>query len=113
MAFTSLRCTILSLVNTRERDSDLTSTCSFPSILTAPFLLQIPSPLSSSSYSNLWQLRTEQDYWCAGAYLINKAVMKPYIDALFSTLANDWIGVSVVAGDQNEEGSTVLCCDVL
>jgi hypothetical protein len=39
--------------------------------------------------------------------------MKPYIDALFSTLANDWIGVSVVAGDQNEEGSTVLCCAVM
>jgi hypothetical protein len=28
--------------------------------------------------------------------------MKPYIDGVFSSLANDWTGVSVVAGDEDE-----------
>ena len=29
--------------------------------------------------------------------------MKPYIDGVFSSLANDWTGVSVVAGDEDED----------
>lgn len=38
------------------------------------------------------------DHWCAGAYIINKAVLKPFIDEMFVKLANGWTGVSVTAG---------------
>ena len=38
------------------------------------------------------------DHWCAGAYIINKAVLKPYIDEMFRKLTNGWTGVSVTAG---------------
>jgi hypothetical protein len=49
-------------------------------------------------YSRLWEPRENSDSWCAGAYIINKVVMKPYIDSMIKKLTNGWIGVSVTAG---------------
>ena len=31
--------------------------------------------------------KDKDDYWCAGAYIINKPVLKPFIDAIFVDLA--------------------------
>ena len=40
----------------------------------------------------------KEDCWCAGAYLINKEVMKPYIDNILFTLQNGWTGAAISAG---------------
>ena len=53
---------------------------------------------SLSKSSHIWQLRLDQDYWCAGAYLINKQVMKPYIDNILFSLQNGWTGAAISAG---------------
>ena len=35
-------------------------------------------------HKTLWVKRKDKDdYWCAGAYIINKPILKPYIDAIF------------------------------
>lgn len=31
--------------------------------------------------------KDKDDYWCAGAYIINKPVLKPFVDAIFVDLA--------------------------
>ena len=51
--------------------------------------------------TRLWWLRVEQDYWCAGAYLINKHILKPIIDTIFQNLENEWIGIAIIAGYTN------------
>jgi GR25 family glycosyltransferase involved in LPS biosynthesis len=40
--------------------------------------------------SNIWLLRKDQDFWCAGAYIINKSVLKPLIDKILYDLENGW-----------------------
>lgn len=38
-------------------------------------------------HRQLWVKRKDKDdYWCAGAYIINKPVLKPFIDAIFNDL---------------------------
>jgi hypothetical protein len=40
--------------------------------------------------SNIWLLRKDEDFWCAGAYIINKSVLKPLIDKILYDLENGW-----------------------
>jgi len=54
----------------------------------------------NSGGSKLWNSRTDKtDYWCAGAYLINKAKMKPIIDKIAKRVTETgWVSLTVLAG---------------
>ncbi len=54
----------------------------------------------SSKGKFLWEKRDDiTDFWCAGAYLINKDVMKPIIDRIARQVtSNGWVAMSVIAG---------------
>lgn len=66
-----------------------------------------------SGYKDIWTLRTYHDFWCAGAYLIDKLVLKPIINGIITSLKivdhfsfiskpkrmnESWYGVNVIAG---------------
>jgi GR25 family glycosyltransferase involved in LPS biosynthesis len=45
-----------------------------------------------------WRREDRHDYWCAGAYLVNKTMLRPILQTIISDLQNGWQGVSIVAG---------------
>ncbi len=50
-------------------------------------------------HNRVWVKRVpKDDYWCAGAYIINKLVLKPLIDGIMSTLADGTIQADIIAG---------------
>lgn len=62
---------------------------------------------------------THDDYWCAGAYLVNKEVMKPYIDKIVIDLSNflppshrnsQLFGYNLLAGHQKQKCFPKYCC---
>jgi hypothetical protein len=55
---------------------------------------------TGSGGKTLWEPRSDvTDFWCAGAYLINKAVMFPVIERLARKVTpNGWVAMSVIAG---------------
>lgn len=60
----------------------------------------------------LWVRRKDKDdYWCAGAYIINKAVWKRHIDHLFVPISAQLFGVHLIAGYEKPECTPALCCD--
>lgn len=48
----------------------------------------------------LWEQRSDiTDFWCAGAYVVNKEVFKPIINRILRKVtSNGWLGASVIAG---------------
>ena len=66
----------------------------------------------------LWWLRQDKhDYWCAGAYLVNKTMLKPVIDRIVEPLGNGWLGVNIIAGfggmtprGERETCTPAYCC---
>lgn len=48
----------------------------------------------------LWEQRSDiTDFWCAGAYIVNKEVFKPIINRIVRKVtSNGWVGFSVIAG---------------
>jgi hypothetical protein len=56
--------------------------------------------------------KDRDDYWCAGAYIINKAIFKPYIDAIiYPVNTNNWFGVHLIAGYDKPECTPAFCCE--
>jgi len=53
----------------------------------------------ASSGRNMWTLRGDHDFWCAGAYIINKEVMRPIVNGIVKGLGNGWIGHEIIAGN--------------
>lgn len=59
-----------------------------------------------------WVRRKDRDdYWCAGAYIINKAIFKPYIDSIMPPMDNNWFGVHLIAGYEKPECTPSICCE--
>ena len=47
----------------------------------------------------LWTRREDKhDYWCAGAYLVNKTMLRPLLDGIVQDLDNGWRGLNIIAG---------------
>jgi GR25 family glycosyltransferase involved in LPS biosynthesis len=48
----------------------------------------------------LWEQRSDiTDFWCAGAYIVNKEVFRPIINRISRKItSNGWIGMSIIAG---------------
>ena len=48
----------------------------------------------------LWEQRSDiTDFWCAGAYIVNKEVFKPIINRIVRKItSNGWLGMSIIAG---------------
>lgn len=60
----------------------------------------------------LWVRRKDRDdYWCAGAYIINKAIWKRYIDEIMVPLSEQWYGIHLIAGYEKPECTPALCCE--
>jgi GR25 family glycosyltransferase involved in LPS biosynthesis len=63
-------------------------------------------PLSTTSLSHLWVHRAshapKHEYWCAGAYIINKASIKPIIDRIVSIHPDklQYYHMNIIAGFQ-------------
>ena len=47
----------------------------------------------------LWEQRSDiTDFWCAGAYIVNKEVFKPIIDRIVRKVtSNGWVSMSIIA----------------
>jgi hypothetical protein len=61
--------------------------------------------------SNIWQRRSfDRDFWCAGAYIVNKAKLRPKVDSIISNLSNGWTGMSIIAGYQSNPCFPFHCC---
>jgi GR25 family glycosyltransferase involved in LPS biosynthesis len=58
----------------------------------------------------LWEKREDfTDFWCAGAYLINKAILRPVIERIAKKITpTGWVGLSVVAG---YNCAPLFCCE--
>jgi len=52
----------------------------------------------ASNGRNMWTLRGDHDFWCAGAYIINKEVMRPIVNGIVKGLGNGWVGHEIIAG---------------
>lgn len=55
--------------------------------------------------------KDRDDYWCAGAYIINKAIFKPYIDSIMPPMDNNWFGIHLMAGYEKPECTPSICCE--
>jgi GR25 family glycosyltransferase involved in LPS biosynthesis len=61
-------------------------------------------------HKQLWVKRSEKDdYWCAGAYIINKEVLKPYIDGILEKIENSLFKVHIIAGYERPCEPTYCC----
>lgn len=101
-------------------------------IASAPTDFGILQLITSNSFSvqNLWNVYKEtekywvkrkdrDDYWCAGAYIINKPLLKPYIDAILSPFPYDvfvqnpksWLNANIIAGYEKPICYPKLCCN--
>lgn len=59
----------------------------------------------------LWVRRKDRDdYWCAGAYIINKAIMKRLIDRIIAPVSPGWLGVHLIAGYEKPACTPQFCC---
>ena len=111
----------------------------YHSFFLATISLTLPyTTTSTTRHKLLWVRRKDKDdYWCAGAYIINKAVWKPYIDRIFTpihttttstptttttsstttplhattTTATQWYGVHLIAGYEKPHCTPALCCE--
>lgn len=60
-------------------------------------------------HKKLWVQRVEKDdYWCAGAYIINKDVLKPYIDGIFRKF-HGLFKIEIIAGYERPCEPTYCC----
>ena len=100
-------------------------------IASAPSDFGVLQLVTSNDYSvlNLWRVylrhnttwvkrKENDDYWCAGAYIINKALLKPYIDRIIApiegpstTVGNSWVGVHLIAGYERPVCTPSMCCE--
>ena len=58
----------------------------------------------------MWEQRSDiTDFWCAGAYIINKEVLKPVIDQIVRRVTdNGWIAMRIIAGYDCQPS---YCCE--
>ena len=65
---------------------------------------------TSSNGQDLWEQRSDvTDFWCAGAYLINKAVMRPVVNRIVHrATSNGWYAMSLIAAYDCKPS---YCCD--
>jgi hypothetical protein len=56
-------------------------------------------------------LRSYQDLWCAGGYIIKKDLLRPIVNGIFQPLRNGWTGVSIIAG-YDKPCTPAFCCPV-
>ncbi len=60
----------------------------------------------------LWVRRKDRDdYWCAGAYIINKAIWKKYIDHILVPINATLFGVHLIAGYEKPQCTPSMCCE--
>jgi hypothetical protein len=76
--------------------------------------LLIPLVIVTLQYRHklLWVKRKDRDdYWCAGAYIIDKAIWKHYMEHIFVPISDNWFVVHLIAGYEKPECTPALCCD--